>query len=107
MMIAWLWNSSSTRNGKARWLVGFWVPLVLLWLVIATAAADEIGGPEVKLPDAEPGSPAASEATREAWNPAAVVGPNVSWETQRRIPGYSAFVNGSGYWGRSLHPDSD
>ncbi|MFP8875167.1 MAG: hypothetical protein VCB42_11735 [Myxococcota bacterium] len=107
MKIAWPWNSSSIWNGKARRLVGLWVPVALVWLAMATASADEIAGPEVKVLDAEPGSPVASEVNHEAWNPAAVVGPNVSWETQRRIPGYSAFVNGTGYWGPSLHPDSD
>ena len=99
-----VWTSRMCWN--SGWLAGAGVYLALMLLVVCAASADEPEGIEVSVPKSE-SSPTPTQASCEHGNPAAIVGPDVSWETQRRIPSFSAFVNGTGYWGPSRNPDAD
>lgn len=78
----------------------------LLLLGGVPALADDVKAPTVPVPEATACVGSECPAERVSENAARSVPPE-SWDAQRRIPGVSPFVNGTGYWGPSRKPGYD
>lgn len=93
------------RKWKQRELTGI-TALCLFVLGGAPAFADNVEGPAISVPEAIACVGSECPAKRVDEKGARTVPPE-SWDAQRRIPGVSAFVNGTGYWGPSRKPGYD
>ena len=88
---------------KRKWSRGWrWTGIGVVGAVVGLvpmvpALADEVEAVSISVPVEEPETDRSE--LRETENP--------TWETARRIPAMSPFVNGTGFWGPSNEPDTD
>ncbi len=80
--------------------------LGLAALAGAPALADDVEAPVVPVPEKTSCVGSECPEVKAEKQGSDRVAPN-SWNAQRRIPGVSAFVNGTGYWGPSKKPGYD